>query len=200
MPLVRKTAAPPPPPPPSGGLQSESPTERWAAARAMTSVEDVQALSAALETERDASVREAILTSLCQVATPESAAAVILGVRSDDASVRRGALDALISMPSATAPHLPALLSDPDVDVRLLSCEIVRALASEEATQFLIPVLESDTAVNVCIAAADVLADVGTVDALDALDAAEARFPNEAFLKFAIEAARERIAGATGRG
>ena len=199
MSLVRKTSAPPPPPP-TGALQSDKATERWVAARAMNRAEDVEALSAALETERDVSVREAILTSLCQIATPDSAAAIIPSIRSDDASVRRGALDALISMPQATAAHLPALLSDPDVDVRLLSCEIVRALPSEHATRLLIGALKNDTAVNVCIAAADVLADIGTTDALDALDAAEARFPNEAFLKFAIEAARERIAGATGRG
>ena len=200
MPLVRKTSAPPPPPPPNGGLQSDKVSERWAAARTMTSADDVEALRAALESERDASVREAILTSLCQIATPESAAAIIPAVRSDEASVRRGALDALISIPQAAASHLPALLSDTDPDVRLLSCEIVRALPSDDATRLLVEVLKNDAAVNVCIAAADVLADIGTMEAMDALAAAEARFPREAFLKFAVEAARERIAGASGRG
>jgi HEAT repeat protein len=166
----------------------------------MTGAEDVPALSAALETEHDASVREAILTSLCQIATPESAAAIIPGIRSDNASVRRSALDALISTPQTAASHLPALLSDPDADVRLLSCEIVRSLPSKDATRLLTDVLKNDAAVNVCIAAADVLAEIGTMDAMDALAAAEARFPREAFLKFAMEAARERIAGASGRG
>lgn len=200
MPLVRKTAGPNPPPPPGGGLQSEKASERWAAARAMNDESHVEALRAALETERDGPVREAILTSLCQIATPDSAAAIIPSVRSDDASVRRGALDALISMPQAAAVHLPDLLSDADADVRLLSCEIARALPSQEATRFLSEVLRRDPAVNVCIAAIDVLADIGTGDALTALDAVEARFAGEPFLHFAIKAARERIAGATGRG
>jgi HEAT repeat protein len=200
MPLVRKTSATPPPPPPtSAGLHAKIPSERWEAARAMTSAGDVAALGAALATERDASVREAILTSLCQIATPESAAAIIPGVRSDDASARRAALDALVSMPQAAAPHLPALLSDADADVRLLSCEIVRGLPSEQATQLLIIVLRTDAVANVCIAAADVLAEIGNHRALEALDAAEARFPREPFLKFAIEAARDRIAGASHR-
>jgi len=199
MPLVRKNT-PPPPPPSDANLRSEIASERWSAARAMTNSGDIAALGDALETERDPSVREAILSSLSQIATTASAAAIIPGIRSDDASVRRGALDALISIPRAAAPHLPALLVDADADVRLLSCEIARGLPSDEATRLLSEVLKNDAAVNVCIAAADVLADIGTADALPALDAAEARFPDEGFLSFAIEAARERIAGATGRG
>jgi HEAT repeat protein len=121
-------------------------------------------------------------------------------VRSDDASIRRGALDALMAMPHAAAPHLPGLLADADSDVRLLSCEIVRQLPAEDATRLLLPVLNTETVANVCAAAADVLAEIGTADAIPALAVAEARFAGEPFLRFAIETARERIAGATGRG
>lgn len=196
MPLVRKTAAPPPPPPPGAdALRSAVVSERWAAARATT---DIAALSEALRAEHEPSVREAILTSLCRIGTPESAEAIIPDVRSDDASVRRGALDALMSMPEAAAPHLPALLADADSDVRLLSCEIARGLPSAQATALMIGVLERDPVANVCGAAVDVLSEAGAADALPALDALAARFPHEPFLTFAIEAARERLASTSG--
>jgi HEAT repeat protein len=199
MPLVRKPSGQPPPPPPRASITSEVASERWSAARGMTSAADVPALGAALETERDASVREAILTSLTQIATPESASVLIPSVRSDDANLRRGALDALIAMPQAAAAHLPALLADADPDVRLLSCEIVRFLPPDEATMLLAALLQRDAVANVCIAAVDVLAEIGTATALPALAAAQDRFPGEQFLAFAIEAARERIVGATPR-
>lgn len=196
MPLVRKSDGSPPPPPSAPVLTSSVASERFAAARAMTGVGDISLLGAALAREHDASVREAILTSLCQIATPEAAAAIIPGVRAEDARTRREALDALMSMPLSALPHLPALLGDDDPDVRLLSCEIVRNLPSETATELLIPVLRLDRGVNVCIAAVDVLTEIGDETALAPLAEAQARFPDEAFLHYAIEAARERISGA----
>lgn len=197
MPLVRKTA--PPPPPPGSSLTSADAGERWNAARTMTRAEDVAALGKALAQETDVAVREAILTSLSQIATPESAGVILPGVRADDANVRRGALDALIAMPQAALPYLPGLLMDSDADVRILSCEIVRALPSIEATRLLTPVIQSDPVVNVCISAVDVLAEIGAEQVLPALAALERRFPGEDFLHFAIAAARERISGASGR-
>lgn len=199
MPLVRKGAgAPPPPPPqPDAVLNAPTPSERWAAARALTAPGDVPLLSEALTREADLSVREAILTSLCRIASPESAAAIIPHVRSDDASIRRGALDALISIPQAALPHLPALLSDADPDVRLLSCEIVRALPSEQATALLCDVLQAEVVPNVMTAAIDVLAEIGTTTALPALRAAALRFEREPFLQFSIQDAVERISAAS---
>jgi HEAT repeat protein len=194
MPLVRKTtgAAPPPPPPITAAqLLSGTREERWAAARTLA---DVPALGRALAQEEDATVREAILTSLCRIATPDAVAAIVPGVRSDDAQVRRSALDALISMPAAAAPHLGALLADNDPDVRLLSCEVVRALPAEKATSLLCDLLRTEREVNVCASAVDVLTEVGTADALPALHALSARFPGEPFLQFAAQAAIERIA------
>ena len=78
--------------------------------------------------ESDPRVREAIFTGLARLATPESAAVVVPYLRSDDARLRTGALDALRAMPEACRPHLPALLADRDPDVRLLACELAREL------------------------------------------------------------------------
>src|SRR5690349_16145141 len=100
MPLIRKSAGPSGPvtTPTAGLLRVGSPDERWAAARSLTTPADVAALGAALADEREARVREAILTSLASIATAESAAVVIPYVRSDDANLRTGALDALGAM------------------------------------------------------------------------------------------------------
>jgi hypothetical protein len=195
MPLIRKDAAPAAPPQSdANALMGGNKEARWAAARAMTRHEHVPALAAALVEEKEVGVREAILTALCRIATPESMAAIIPGVRSDEASIRRGALDALRSAPTAAASHLPALLADADADVRLLTCEVVRALPASDATEMLSAVLLRETEANVCAAAADVLADIGTAEAAPALRAAAGRFPDEAFLQFAIRGALERLA------
>jgi hypothetical protein len=54
-------------------------------------------------------------------------------------------------------------------------------------------VLMQDDAVNVVGAALEVLAEVGTVDSLPALRAAARRFPDDAFVGFAVDLAVERI-------
>lgn len=190
MPLVRKGSVPPSA---KASLQSPVASERRAAVRALNSEADVATLGAMLDSESDASVREAILTSLCLIGTPQSVAVILPGVRSDNATVRRAALDALISVPQAVQPHLPALLGDPDPDVRLLSCEIVRKLPSAQATRLLADLLMRETVVNVCSMAIDVLAEIGAAEALPALDAVASRFPDEPFLQFAIGATRDRL-------
>ena len=87
-------------------------------------------------------------------------------LRSDDASLRTGALDALRAMPAAArAAHLPGLLADPDADVRLLSCELVRDLPEAEANRLLADLLERETEANVCAAAIEVLAEIGRPEA-----------------------------------
>jgi len=114
----------------------------------------------ALLLEKDSRVREAIFTSLVRMATPQSALTILPHLRSDDATLRTGALDALRMMPEATQPHLKALLGDPDADVRLLACDLVRAQSPADATQMLTALLETEPEPNVCAAAVDVLAEV----------------------------------------
>src|ERR1700744_3670744 len=135
MPLVRRGAAEAPAKETDdrdscARLPGGTAAQRWGAARsAATLPGGVEALGAALGTETDARVRIAILTSLARVASPASVDAVLPSLRSDDAGLRTGALDALRAMPHAVLPRLPDLLSDTDTDVRILSCEIARCLA-----------------------------------------------------------------------
>jgi HEAT repeat protein len=197
MPLIRR------PSPPSelsvsapASLTEGTSDQRWAAVRAAAAKPGgVALLAAALTHERDPHVLEAIFTGLARVATEESAAAVVPFIRSEDASLRASALDALRAMPEASRPHVARLLADPDADVRLLSCELVRGLPEGEANQLLSDLLDRETEKNVAAAAVEVLAEIGRPEALPALARCAERFAGDSFLAFSIKVATDRIGG-----
>jgi HEAT repeat protein len=193
MPLVRKPSTPAPAAAPASPTEGTS-DARWAAARAAAEKPDgVALLSSALSQEGDPRVREAIFTSLARIATTESAAAVVSYLRSDDASLRTGAIDALRAMPKASSLHLPNLLADPDADVRLLSCELARGLPDGDANRLLCELLEVETEKNVCAAAVEVLAELGRAEALPSLTRCATRFDGDPFIAFSIKVAIDRI-------
>jgi HEAT repeat protein len=168
--------------------------QRWSAARRLAlDPAGVAALASALLSETEPRVREAILTGLARAATPAALEAVIPHLRSDDAGLRTGALDALRAMSAAVAPRLSELLHDPDPDVRVLACELVRQVPGDEASSLLSDVLVTEPDVNVCAAAVEVLAEVGGTEHIDALRHCAGRFPQESFLRFSIEVTLERI-------
>jgi HEAT repeat protein len=176
-------------------LRSGTAQERWDAARSLAArPATVQVLAEALLTENDRRVREVIFTSLASLASAEAAAAVIPHLRSDDSGLRTGALDALRDMMAAVRPRLPALLADPDPDIRVLCCDLVRELPASDATDLLCAVLERESEPNVCAAAVDVLAEIGTPAVLPAMEKCGRRFSDQTFLTFAIKIAAERIA------
>jgi HEAT repeat protein len=197
MPLIRKPAAPQQVAVSLDVLQalsSGNPDERWSAARAAVDIPGgIDALAAALQNETDPRVREAILTSLSRADSAQSIQVILPLLRSDDASTRAGAVDALQSMTSAVRQCLPALLRDDDRDVRILSCELARSLPSEEATQLLCALLVEDTDANVCAAAIEVLTEVGNATALPVLAQCAGRFTDTPFLAFAIKIATDSI-------
>lgn len=179
----------------AAALRSGAAEERRDAARSLAAKpEAAGVLGEALATERDGRVREAIFTSLTRLGSAECVEAIIPHLRSDDAGLRAGALDALRGMIDTVRPRLPALLADPDPDIRVLCCDLVRDLSAADATELLCSVLERDPEANVCGAAIDVLAEIGNRAALPALEKCAARFPDQGFLTFAIKVAAERIA------
>lgn len=183
------------------GLASPAAEERWAAARASGDGKFVRPLADALQSETVPRVREALLTSLVRIGSPESVAAVLPLVRSDEASLRIAALDALRIMVRDSDELLPSLLHDADVDVRILSCDLARALPDQKASALVCDVLRSEPDPNVCAAAVEVLAEVGRDDALPVLAACATKFSGTPFLVFAIQVASDRIrAGRTRTG
>jgi HEAT repeat protein len=180
-------------------LDSPDAESRWAAARALAGQADaVPALSAALARETVPRVREALMTALMRTGDAASVEAILPYLRSQDAGLRAAAIEALQSLPSAIAPFLAPLLSDPDSDVRLLATELARNMEAPDATRLLCGLIEREHHPNVCAAAIDVLTEVGTPEALPALEKCAVRFATTPFLPFAISMAIARISGAEG--
>ena len=170
---------------------------RWTAARSLAGyAESVPALSAALARETVPRVREAIMTALMRIGDTTSVEAILPYLRSQDAGLRAAAIEALQAMPSAIVPFLAPLFSDTDSDVRLLATELARNIKASEATPLLCDLIEREQHPNVCAAAIDVLTEVGTPEALPALEKCAVRFAATAFLPFAISMAIARISGA----
>jgi HEAT repeat protein len=202
MPLIkRNAAAPSASQEPDGGLASHlaalgSPVAeaRWSAARALGGRADaVAALAAALGAEQITRVREAIMTALMRVGDQASVSALLPYLRSQDAAQRGAAVEALQSLPGTMLPFMAALLGDNDTDVRILATELARNMPTKDATRVLCLLLENEQQPNVCAAAIDVLAEVGTRDAVPTLKACAERFSNTPFLPFAISTTITRI-------
>ena len=175
-------------------LRDPDPERRWSAARRMGGRAAAAGhLAAALDQESEPRVIEAILTSLARTGGEESVQALLPWLRSEDAARRGGAIEALQMMPDAVDAHMGALLQDPDCDVRILACELARKMPRERATSLLCALLDRDDQPNACASAVDVLAEVGTRDALPCLERCRERFNRDPFLPFAISAAVESI-------
>ena len=172
--------------------------ERWSAARAAADLPDsVPALADALRRERSPVVREAIFSALAHIATTQSVEAVLPFLRSDDASVRTEATDALLAMKDVVWPYVSPLLRDPDANVRILACGLVRDMPGEVAVRLCCGLLDSEPEPNVCAAAIDVLAEVGESSAVPALERCAQRFSDTPFLTFSIQLAIDRVRSQT---
>jgi HEAT repeat protein len=180
-------------------LDSPDAESRWTAARALSGrAVAVPALAEALGREPVPRVREAIMTALIRIGNAASIEAILPYLRSQDAGLRAAAIEALQALPDAIGPFMAPLLSDSDSDVRLLATELARNMEASEATRLLCDLIEREQHPNVCGAAIDVLAEVGTPKALPTLKKCAVRFAAAPFLPFAISIAIARISGAKG--
>jgi HEAT repeat protein len=175
-------------------LSSPNAETRWNAARALGGRTDaVPALATALGAEQVARVREAIMTALMRVGDEASVITLLPYLRSQDAAQRGASIEALQALPEAILPFMATLFADSDSDVRLLATELARNIPGVTATQILCRLLQDEQHPNVCAAAIDVLAEVGTRDAVPALQACAERFAGTPFLPFAVSIAVARI-------
>ena len=182
-------------------LASNDVDERRRAARALSGdPQAASALAVRLACEAHPRVRDAIFGSLTDIGGAQVAELVASFIRSDDASLRGGAVEALKRLQNDAVDVLDALMNDPDTDVRILAIEVTRAWSSELAVPRLLRIFESEPHVNVCAAAVDVATELGTEELLGGLDRLRARFMDEPFLGFAVETACERISGDDARG
>lgn len=154
------------------------------------------ALARRLQAEGDAGVREAILTALARIATPAAAGAVVPFLDREDAALRNAALESLQQMPAeVAAPVLLPLLDHPDTDLRIFAVQGLGSLVHPDRANWLARVMERDCDVNVGLAAVEALAEAGSPEALSSLETLARRFPDDAFVTFAVDAARSSFRG-----
>lgn len=166
---------------------------RWAARDLAEHPQSSEALVAQLGKETEYSVRALILASLARVADTCAVNGLATCLRSEDARLRNEAVEAMQSLPHAIAPLMSSLLSDADPDVRILAVNILESLRHPNVEQWLLDVIDRDTHVNVCATAVDLLGEVGTTKAHDALLRLKQRFLNEPYIQFATDLALKRI-------
>jgi HEAT repeat protein len=205
MPLLRRGKPDEAPRPPvettevlAGELRHSDPERRWSAARRLGDRPGAaEPLAAALPGETEPRVVEAIFTALTRRGGEESAPHLFPLLRSDDAALRNGAIEALQTMPAALTGHIEELLHDLDSDVRIFAVELTRKMPAESATAALCRLLDRETHPNVCAAVVDVLAEIGSRAAIPHLDRCRDRFATQPFLSFAIATAIETLSRAT---
>ena len=169
-------------------------TQRRWAARDLGGCDDaVPALAAHLACEADASVREAVFTSLKQIASPAVADGLLPLLRSEDAGLRNGAIEVLAGLPAVVAPRIDALLADADPDVRIFAVNLLADLPHAGVPDWLERVLRHELHVNVVGAALDVAAEVAGPALAEALSLVPGRFQDEPYIAFAALLALQRI-------
>lgn len=180
-------------------LDDPAADRRRRAARALGDRPDAAAaLAARLAREEDAAVREAVLTALVRIGSPEAAAGLVPMLASEDAGLRNGALESLQQMPAGSVePQMDALSDSADSDLRIFAVLLAARLGPAERSARLHRALERDPHVNVGLTAAEAVAELGDPAALPALEAFAARFPDDACVAFTVDAARRRFRGAS---
>lgn len=177
-------------------LESDDPAvRRWAARDLVGFDAAVDPLCRRLAVDDSLPVREAILASLLEIGGEAVAARLVPLLRSDDAALRNGVIEVLQGLPAAVAPQMQSLLTDEDSDVRIFAIDILQVLQHDETPSWLLQVIVRDEHINVVAAAIDRLAEVGTPEMVPALLALEARWHEQPFIKFAIQAAVRRMRG-----
>lgn len=176
--------------------EGDADQRRWAARDLAGQAEAVSALGQRLLAERDGRVREAVFTGLASTPGEAAVNALLPLLRSEDASLRNGAIEALSSMPQAVGPRIAALLRDPDADVRIFTVNLLGELRHEQVLAWLLQVLASEPQVNVVAAAIEVLAELGAPEHVAPLRAASRRFADDPFIAFAADMAAQRMQAA----
>jgi HEAT repeat protein len=175
-------------------LASTDPMERrWAARDLLECPGATGPLVARLKEEEDLSVREVILTTLTRLGEDEAVQGLVDCLRSQDAALRNQALEAMKQLPEEVAPIMRGLLRDADPDVRIFAVNVLESLRHPSVETWLIEVIERDPHVNVCSAALDLLTEVGTPAAQQALSRVKARFAGEPYVQFVTDLALRRI-------
>ena len=166
---------------------------RWAARDLTECPEGTTALLERLKQEPDISVREVILSALTRMCHQDVVLGLVECLHSEDAALRNEAIETLKLMPDEVAPVMHGMLKDANSDVRIFAVNILESLRHPMVESWLIEVIEADPHVNVCATAVDLLGEVGSAAAREALLGLKDRFPDEPYVHFAADLALRRI-------
>ena len=166
---------------------------RWAVRDLAQYKEASDVLATRLNIETEPSVRTVILDTLAKFGDETAISAIVNCLRSDEAGLRNEAIDVLKNIPEEVAPIIESLLTDEDSDVRIFAVNILESLRHENVEKWLIDVIEHDPHVNVCSTAVDLLSEVGTEKAIQALKNLKQRFAHEPYVCFSVDLALKRI-------
>ncbi|OYD81540.1 HEAT repeat domain-containing protein [Azospirillum brasilense] len=183
---------------PLAWLEDADPAQRRRAAHVLGERPDaVPALSARLAREEDPSVRETLLTALVRTGTAEAAAALVPHLASEDVGLRNGVIESLQQMPAAVVmPEVAPLLTAADSDLRIFAAQLIGKLPHPDRLDLLAGVIDHDPHVNVCLSAVEALMESGDPAALPVVERLGARFPDDSFVAFSVDAARRLFSGA----
>lgn len=168
-------------------------TRRWAARDIIKCPDAANILLAQLRVEASLSVREVILTTLIRLGDPDAVLGLSDFLRSEDAALRNEVLEAMKHLPDSVATIMQDLLLDKDADVRIFAVNILESLRHPDVEVWLMQVIQKDAHINVCATALDLLSEVGTEAAIDAINQVNIRFQNEPYIQFAADLAIKRI-------
>ncbi|WP_370315469.1 HEAT repeat domain-containing protein [Thalassolituus sp.] len=176
-------------------LSDDASSRRWAARDIVNCPGATHMLLDQLNNEEEPSVRQVILSSLTQLGDSEAVEGLVNCLRSEDASLRNEAIEAMKQLPEEVAPIMATLLNDPDPDVRIFAVNILESLCHDDVEQWLVSVIRDDEHVNVCATAVDLLGEVGSEISIEALTGLKDRFTEEPYIQFAADLAIKRISG-----
>jgi len=177
-------------------LDDPDPAVRRWAARDLAACPDSSALLAArLAGEPERAVRQAMLLTLTELADVAAVQGLAACLRSEDVALRNDAIEAMKNLPRALPTVMADLLADDDADVRIFAVNILEALRHPEVESWLLRVIGRDPHVNVCATAVDLLGEVGSERATEALHGLKLRFPDQPYIHFAADLALRRIQG-----
>ena len=172
---------------------SSATTRRWAARDLVNCPNAAVILVEQLKREPELSVREVILSTLTHLGDAAAIEGLVDCLRSEDAALRNEAVEAMKQLPDEVAPMMQGLLTDPDPDVRIFTVNILESLCHPDVEAWLIEVISTDTHINVCATAVDLLTEVGTQAALAPLALLKSRFSTDPYIQFAANLALRRI-------
>jgi HEAT repeat protein len=180
---------------------ADASVRRWAARDLANHPGASAAVCAHLATEQEPSVRAVLFSTATHLGGaagansggPVVVQAMVALLRSEEPSLRNGAIEVLASLPDAVAPQIDRLLQDTDSDVRIFTVNLLGDLRHPQVPRWLAQVLRSDVEVNVVGAALEVLIEVAGPDALPALHDAKRRFADDAYIVFSADLAIERL-------